>query len=139
MATPKKISALDLTPTLPNNGEFPVSIDGVTYKGTIEQLITLAGGLQSLVYNPATGQLTISGGNTVTIPIGARKWVSEVTAIGGGTPVTFTHGLDTEDVLVEVWDDDTKRKILGPVETDGPNAIIITASVTFNVRVVVIG
>lgn len=136
---PKKISALPQTPSLPPTGEFPVSINGDTWKATIEQLVTLAGGLQSLSYNPTTGALTISGANTVNIPLGVKKWESSVTPIGGGTPVTFTHNLNTRAILVEVWDDDTNTKIMGPVEADTVNTIKITAHVSFNVRVVILG
>jgi hypothetical protein len=49
MATPKKISALELTPSLPIGGEFPVSINGKTWKATIEQLVVLAGYVASQV------------------------------------------------------------------------------------------
>lgn len=81
----------------------------------------------------------ISGANTVTIAPGLKKFVSAVTAIGGGTPVIFTHGFGTKDVDVTVWDNDTNTKILGPVEADTTNTVKITATVAFNVRVVVIG
>lgn len=136
---PINILALDPIPTLGLTGFFPVSLPGKTWRASIEQLVVLAGGLQTISYNPTTGALTISGANTVTIPLGPKKWVSEVTEIGGGIPVTFTHNLNTRNILVDVWDADTNSKILGPVEADTPNTIKITASVTFNARVVIIG
>ena len=69
-----------MVPSLALNGEFAVSINGKTWKATIEQLVDLAGGLQSLSYDPETGTLSISGANHVTISPTASPRINTTSA-----------------------------------------------------------
>ena len=69
----------------------------------------------------------------------ARVWVSATTTVGSGSPVTFTHNLNTQGVSITVLDS-TTNEIVGMLsKANGVNTVTVTSNTSLDVKVVVIG
>lgn len=85
---------------------------------------------QTMSYNDATGVLSISNGNTVTIEIGER-WVTEYITTTAGSTVTASQAIDANHI------DATQVVRNGLVQRIGSASADVSISgstVTFNIR-----
>jgi hypothetical protein len=116
-----------------------------TYVGQIS--ITTTGTIATGTWHGATIDV-LYGGTGATTAAGAKTNLGFMTRVAGlignnsDTTLAFTHNLNTEDIIVELYDAATKQTIYADVVRTSVNAISITfayAPTTNQYRVVVIG
>lgn len=83
--------------------------------------------------------LTTSGGETVWANNSAPSKFVTTSAFTDSVSITITHGLGTEDILVNLWEDSPKRRTDGEVIVIDSNNVQITMGQDATFKVVVIG
>ena len=98
--------------------------------------------LQFRTLSAGTNVTITSGSTTLTINSsgggGSTKYVS-TDSYTGSIPLTITHNLGTEDVLVNVWENSPKKQTDGEIVVIDSNNIEVTMGVTNTFKVVIIG
>ena len=118
-----------------------LQVDGSLYVDTNGKVVIINGALQV-----STGATVSNSGNVqlITLPVGlgggfVSKY-SEIISLLANSPTTVTHNLNTSDINVTCWDENSGEIVLLTVDRGSPNDIIITSTTTLSsVRVVVNG
>lgn len=128
---------------------YDTKVSGLTYtNGTLTltqndstSFNTIIPTVSGLTYVGSTLTLTQSDGNTLTTSIssgGTNKFVT-TSAFTGSVLQTINHGLNTEDILIQIWDS-SKNLIAGATTTiNDPNNVDITVGSSDTYKIVIIG
>lgn len=135
---PDTVTAGTIALTLTTNGA------GVKYNTTsfteTSETLELAAGVAGTGLDLVAGVLSVENYTPVASTTVGRKYAQTAVSIGSGTPVTVTHNLNTQAVLVMVLDSTTKQAQMVDVVANGVNTVQITALGTnYNADVIVIG
>jgi hypothetical protein len=78
-----------------------------------------------------------------TVPVGASKYAADIDGDGLEDEWVITHGLNTQDVTVEIWNRSSHSMVLADVEATTGNTVTIAMAnapaLGTNYRVVIIG
>ena len=78
----------------------------------------------------ATRNKEITVANLLSGTSGVTTFAANVTSITAGTPKTVTHSVNSEDVIVQLFDDATKETIYATVDRTGVNTVDLTFNAT---------